>query len=143
LDGGVVVCNLNCVSSQKSINTCVNNSSNSGVNECDNEEHSHNDVESSVPNPNIDQVKSDICSSIKVLALNVCDITSKLKNPELEVLCSNYDILCFSESKLDQYDVIELKHFKSLPPLNRINVKRKSGGIVVFVRDNIYENVTV
>lgn len=75
----MVVCNLNRVSSQKSINTCVNNSCNSGVNECDNEENSHNDVESSVPNPNIDQVKSDICSSIKVLALNVCDITSKLK----------------------------------------------------------------
>ena len=58
-------------------------------------------------------------------------------------MCSNYDILCFSESKLDQYDVIELKHFKSLPPLNRINVKQKSEGIVVFVRDYIYENVTV
>jgi hypothetical protein len=37
----------------------------------------------------------------------------------------------------------ELKNFKSLSPLNRINVKRKLGGIVVFVRDYIYENVTV
>ena len=76
------MCSLNRVSSQRSINTCVNNSCNSGVNECDNEENSHNDVESSVPNPNIDQVKSDICSSIKVLALNVCNITSKFEKIE-------------------------------------------------------------
>ncbi|VDI07398.1 Hypothetical predicted protein, partial [Mytilus galloprovincialis] len=88
-------------------------------------------------------VKSDINSVIKILSLNVCGIKSKLKAPDLEELCANYDVLCFCESKLDQYDDIEIENFKALPPLNRSNAKCKSGGIIVFVRENIYENVKV
>ncbi|CAC5376002.1 unnamed protein product [Mytilus coruscus] len=56
---------------------------------------------------------------------------SKLKAPELEELCSNYDIVCFCETKLDELDVVELDHFRLLPPLNRKNGKCKSGGIAL------------
>jgi hypothetical protein len=35
------------------------------------------------------------------------------------------------------------KYKKALPPLNRKNAKHKSGGIIVFVRDNLYENVEI
>ncbi|CAG2235955.1 unnamed protein product [Mytilus edulis] len=108
-----------------------------------NSDNGENSIDTSVQNTKSESVKSNSCDSVKVLALNVCDLKSKLKSPELEVLCNNYDILCFSESKLDQYDVINIKHFKSLPPLNRKNAKRKSGGIIVFVRDYLFENVEV
>ncbi|CAG2242759.1 unnamed protein product [Mytilus edulis] len=108
-----------------------------------NSDNGENSIDASVQNTKSESVKSNSCDSVKVLALNVCDLKSKLKSPELEVLCNNYDILCFSESKLDQYDVINIKHFKSLPPLNRKNAKRKSGGIIVFVRDYLFENVEV
>ena len=80
---------------------------------------------------------------IKILALNVCNLLTKFRAPEIEEFCNTYDILCFSESKLDQYDEVEIKSFKALPPLNRKNAKRKSGGIIVFVRDFLYENVEV
>lgn len=86
---------------------------------------------------------SDSYSTIRILALNVCGLVAKFKAPELEELCNKYDILCFSETKLDQYDVVEIKHFKALPPLNRKHAKHKSGGIIVFVRDNLYENVEI
>lgn len=85
----------------------------------------------------------DSHSTIRILALNVCGLVAKFKAPELEELCNKYDILCFSETKLDQYDVVEIKHFKALPPLNRKHAKHKSGGIIVFVRDNLYENVEI
>ncbi|CAC5414121.1 unnamed protein product [Mytilus coruscus] len=55
----------------------------------------------------------DVISSIKVLSLNVCGILAKLKAPELEELCSNYDIVCFCETKLDELDVVEIDHFSS------------------------------
>ena len=54
--------------------------------------------------------------------------------PDLEENCASYDILCFSESKLDDFDEIEFSGFVQLPPLNRKNAKCKSGGIVVFVK---------
>jgi hypothetical protein len=65
----------------------------------------------------------------------VCCLVAKFKAPELEELRNKYDILCFSETKLDQYDVVEINHFKALPPLNRKHAMLKSGGIIVFVRD--------
>ena len=86
---------------------------------------------------------SDSHSTIRILALNVCCLVAKFKAPELEELRNKYDILCFSETKLDQYDVVEINHFKALPPLNRKHAMLKSGGIIVFVRDNLYENVEI
>ncbi|CAC5395008.1 unnamed protein product [Mytilus coruscus] len=83
----------------------------------------------------------DVISSIKVLSLNVCGILAKLKAPELEELCSNYDIVCFCKTKLDELDVVELDHFRLLPPLNRKNGKCKSGGIAVFVKNSIFVNI--
>ena len=84
---------------------------------------------------------SDSHSAIRILALNVCGLVAKFKAPELEELCNKYDILCFSETKLDQYDVVEIKHFKALPPLNRKNAKHKSGGIIVFYLESVYIHI--
>jgi hypothetical protein len=46
----------------------------------------------------------------------------KLKFPDLEENCANYDILCFFESKIDVVDEIEFSGFVKLPPLNRKNL---------------------
>ncbi|CAG2212946.1 unnamed protein product [Mytilus edulis] len=81
--------------------------------------------------------------SIKIYALNVCGIISKLKFPDLEEKCADYDILCFCESKLDNLDEVEFSNFVKLPPLNRKGAKHKSGGIVVFVKEFLYSNIEV
>ncbi|VDI82438.1 Hypothetical predicted protein, partial [Mytilus galloprovincialis] len=81
--------------------------------------------------------------SIKNISLNVCGIISKLKFPDLEEKCADYDILCFCESKLDNLDEVEFSNFVKLPPLNRKGAKHKSGGIVVFVKEFLYSNIEV
>ncbi|VDI23201.1 Hypothetical predicted protein [Mytilus galloprovincialis] len=77
------------------------------------------------------------------ISLNVCGIISKLKFPDLEEKCADYDILCFCESKLDNLDEVEFSNFVKLPPLNRKGAKHKSGGIVVFVKEFLYSNIEV
>ena len=79
-------------------------------------------------------------NSLKVLALNVCGLISKLRAPELEEICENYDILCFSESKFDEFDNVHIQNFVQLPPVIRSGAKCKSGGVVVFAKSSS-ENV--
>ena len=80
---------------------------------------------------------------LKVFCLNVCGLISKLKAYDLEEKCQCYDILCFSESKLDEYDDVQIANFVNLPPLNRKGAKIKSGGIIVFVKNELFENIEV
>jgi hypothetical protein len=40
----------------------------------------------------------------------VCGLISKLRAPELEEICENYDILCFSESKFDEFDNVHIQN---------------------------------
>ena len=52
-------------------------------------------------------------NSLKVFALNVCGLISKLRAPELEEICENYDILCFSELKFDEFDNVHIQNLCS------------------------------
>lgn len=88
-----------------------------------------------IPNPDI--------QSVKIYSLNVCGLTAKLKAPDLEEICANYDILCFTESKLDYIDVVNIPDFVYLPPLKRSGARRKSGGIIVFVKEQLFSHVEV
>jgi hypothetical protein len=65
---------------------------------------------------------------------------SKIKGTELEEICENYDILCFSESKFDEFDNVHIQNFVQLPPVIRSGAKCKSGGVVVFAKSSS-ENV--
>jgi hypothetical protein len=76
---------------------------------------------------------NDSFCKLEVLALNVCGLVSKLRNPDLREFISLYGIICLTETKLDNYDEVELDGYKSLPPVNRQNCKARSGGICVFV----------
>ena len=40
----------------------------------------------------------------------MCGLISKLRAPELEEICENYDILCFSESKFDEFDNVHIQN---------------------------------
>jgi hypothetical protein len=82
-------------------------------------------------------------NSLKDFALNVCGLISKLRAPELEEICENYDILCFSESKFDEFDNVHIQHFVQHPPVIRSGAKCKSGGVVVFFKSPIFVNTEV
>ena len=77
------------------------------------------------------------------MSLNVCGIKRKLQYPEFINLISNYDILCFVESKTDDTDVIEIPGFVSHMK-NRTQVARiRSGGIIFAVRDSLNKCINV
>jgi hypothetical protein len=69
---------------------------------------------------------------LKVLALNVCGLVSKLRNPDFREFISLYGIICLTVTKLDNYDEVELDGYKLLPPVNRQNCKARSGEIFFF-----------
>jgi hypothetical protein len=50
-------------------------------------------------------------NALRYLSLNVCGIKFKSKYPELRDLLDNYDIVCLTETKLDDIDVIECNDF--------------------------------
>ena len=55
-------------------------------------------------------------------------------NPDFDALIKNYDVLLFTETKTDNFDVLKIPcdydvHFK-----NRKKLKNKSGGIVVIYK---------
>ena len=50
-------------------------------------------------------------NALRYLSLNVCGIKIKSKYPELRDLLDNYDIICLTETKLDDIDVIECNDF--------------------------------
>jgi hypothetical protein len=76
---------------------------------------------------------------LEVLALNVCGLVSKLRNPDFREFISLYGIICLTETKLDNYDEVELDGYKLLPPVNLLN---KSSGelitaLVPFCKEQI------
>ena len=89
------------------------------------------------------KVVNDSFCKLKVLALNVCGLVSKLRNPDFIECISLYGIICLTETKLDNCDEAELDGYILLPLVNRQNCKTRSGGICVFVRDFICKYVHV
>ena len=75
--------------------------------------------------------------SIRILGLNVCSLKAKLKYNVLEEYIREYDILCLSETKLDEIDNanIILEGFK--PFYNhRKEFVHRSGGLAIFVKED-------
>ncbi|CAG2247273.1 unnamed protein product [Mytilus edulis] len=56
---------------------------------------------------------------------------------------SLYDVICLTETKIDQYDDVEVNGFKLLPSVIRQNCTSKSGGICVYVKEYICNYVHV
>ena len=78
---------------------------------------------------------------MKILTLNVCGLQAKLKAPDLEELCQNYNVVCFNETKLDDFDSVHISGFTALSLVNRKIFKAKSGGIAVFVKNDLFDYI--
>ncbi len=74
---------------------------------------------------------------LSILTLNVCGLKSKLQDEVFLEECSNYDILCFTETKLDDTDkeLIEERFedvgFKCVLKNRRKYSNIRSGGILI------------
>ena len=85
---------------------------------------------------------------ISIVSLNTCGIRSRIEIPEFLETCKLHDILCFSETKLDNtlndlvYETFSnigfhvfLKHRKSM-------ARHKSGGLMIAVKKSLLRHVT-
>ena len=94
-------------------------------------------------NNSLNQNNSKSSISLKCGSLNVCGIRRKMQYPEFRDLISNYDLFCVTESKLDNHDLITLPGYKFISQPRRQKFLRRSGGIGVFVKDNISPHISI
>ena len=92
----------------------------------------------------IESDDSNIVEKINVncLTLNVCGVRSKLLSDDLLQLIDKYDIISLSETKLDDLDTVDIPGYTVFYK-NRQKYKRKSGGIMLCIRNYLLEYLTV
>ena len=66
-----------------------------------------------------------------------------LDYPEFVNTICKYDILCFTETKLDNTDVVSVPGYNFLSQHRKQNYIRKSGGIGVLYKSELSSNVTM
>ena len=67
---------------------------------------------------------------------SVGGLQSKLRFPEFHDFIESKDIICLTETKLDEFDHIDINNFTCFKK-NRLHCKRKSGGIVALIRNTL------
>ena len=78
--------------------------------------------------------------NINFLYLNECGLKPKLNIPEFNELIQTHDIVSCVETKLDDLDIVNVDNFVVVQKNRKQKVKRKSGGIAVMIRNNIYKH---
>ena len=86
-------------------------------------------------------VCSEYCE-LSCLALNVCGLRTKMLSPDFLHLIENYNVVALSETKLDDLDKICIPGY-TLFFKNRQKFKRKSGGILLCIKNTLTDFVTV
>ena len=73
---------------------------------------------------------SDFNNNLHLLSLNVCGLKTKLLYPEFQTLLNTFDIICLTETKLDDFDDLMLDNYV-FKYKNRKKFINKSGGIAL------------
>ena len=105
-------------------------------------EHTHSElhcVTQPTDEPGHKSTTHDTHGSLRILGLNICGLVSKLNLNTLEdYIHDNFDVLCFSETKLDELDEPNIILEGYTPYYHhRSHFARKSGGIATFVNTGI------
>ena len=114
----------------------------------DDKEDDDEDEEDDDNNEDDDQQVNDSIANdrdwkyISCVSINVGGLLSKLSYPDFTEFIGSHDIICISESKLSNTDFV---HFDGYTPFfkNRLKCTRKSGGILVLIRNSLANYVTV
>ena len=67
----------------------------------------------------------------------MCGLKRRLNYPEFKEFINNYDIFCVSETNTDSTDIIDIDDYVYFSKHRSQTYKRKSGGIGIYVRENI------
>jgi exonuclease III len=80
---------------------------------------------------------------LKLCALNVNGLKRRIEYPDFVAFIGNYDIFCISETHTDNNDIVDITGFTYFAKHRTQQYLRKSGGIGIYVRDNIAPHVTL
>ena len=80
-------------------------------------------------------------TNLSIGSLNVCGIKRRIQYPEFQELVSKFDIFCVLETKLDDLDSISLSNYTFIHQSRRQKCLRRSGGIGVFIRNELVQRV--
>ena len=86
---------------------------------------------------NILHERSVSYKTLQFVTLNVCSLKTRSKYPDFVDFCNKYDFLCFTETKIEETDVISIPGFISFSQSRRKKFARRSSGISVYVNQNI------
>ena len=75
--------------------------------------------------------------------LNVCGLKSRMKYEEFTQLIEQYPIFCVAETKLDQFDIINLENYKFFSKPRTEKYRRKSGGLGFFVHSSLIDDCVI
>ena len=79
---------------------------------------------------------------LSCIALNVGGLGDKSKYPDFINFVNTHDIICISESKLSNEDSVEFDGFTTFYK-NRLKFKKKSGGIVILIRNKYIKHLKI
>lgn len=79
---------------------------------------------------------------MKLATLNVCGLRKRSNYPDFFENFVDYDIVCFTEAKIDETDIILFPGFTAFYQPRKQKFLRKSGGIVVYVKDSLAKFVS-
>lgn len=81
--------------------------------------------------------------NLTLLSLNVCGLRKIFNYPDFLNFVCRYDILCFTEIKTDNTDVIDIPgDFVLMKKIFDIT-KVKSGGLIFVVKENLMEYIDI
>ena len=77
---------------------------------------------------------------MKIATLNVCGLKKRSQYPDFVEYFDKYDLICFVETKLEDIDVISIPGFQCFSQPRKQKYIRKSGGIALFAKDEIFQH---
>ena len=87
--------------------------------------------------PTINLHKANDSASVKFCSFNVNGLKHRINYPEFTDFVSNFDILCLSETHLDDTDIVDIADYSFISKNRSHAYKRKSGGIGAYVKDTL------
>lgn len=80
--------------------------------------------------------------NFEIGTLNVCGLKTRALYPDFKTLIEKYDIFCTVETKLDIHDIISLQGYHFISSPRKQPVLRKSGGIGIYIKQEILKYVS-
>lgn len=77
---------------------------------------------------------------MNIATLNVCGLKKRSQYPDFVEYFDKYDLICFVGTKLEDINIISIPGFQCFSQPRKQKYIRKSGGIALFAKDEIFQH---